>query len=111
MSNPNDCDPCQTGEGPPPTLCDGDTTNNCWVENGICLLDSMSKEQIVYTIEHNPLARTDLVKVTTCEDILELLKDIPILPAVQEDDAQQKAFNSADCLPFYTIFRGNFNDR
>lgn len=108
--NPNGCDPCQTGEGPPPTLCDGDTTNNCWVEGNVCLLDTMSKQQIVYSIEHNPKARDDLARVTTCEEILQLLKDVPLLSGVQEDDAQQRVLNQSDCLPFYTVYRGNTNN-
>jgi len=111
MSDPNDCGPCQTGEGPPPTLCDGDTRNNCWVEGGICLLDSMSRAQVVYTLEHNPKARQDLVKVTTCEELLQLLVDVPLLPTVQEDDALQRQLNKADCLPYYTVYRGNTTDR
>lgn len=109
MSDPSD--PSNCGNGPPPTLCDGDTTNNCWVEGGICLLDSMSKQQIIYSIEHNPRARQDLARVTTCEPILELLKLVPLLNTQQEDDAQQKQFNQSDCLPFYTVYGGNTNNR
>jgi hypothetical protein len=113
MSDPNDpnnCNPCD-GNGPPPTLCDGDITNNAWFTEGVCLLDTMSKQQIVYTIEHNPKARQDLARVTTCEPILQLLNDIPLLNTAQEDDAQQKRFNQSDCLPFYTIYKGNSNNR
>jgi len=106
----NPCDPCD-GNGPPPTLCDGDITNNCWFTEGVCLLDTMSKAQIVYTIEHNPKAREDLKKVTSCEPILNLLNDVPLLSTQQEDDAQQRTLNQADSLPFYTLYKGNTNNR
>jgi len=104
----NPVDPCDTA---PPSLCDGDTTNNCWFEEGVCLLDTMSKQQVVYTIQRNPKARQDLAKVTTCEPILQLLKDVPLLGTTQEDDAQQRRFNQVDSLPFYTLYKGNTNNR
>ena len=110
MSDPNDCAPeC---EGPPPTLCDGDTTNNEWVDgNGsICLLDSMSLDQVVYVLQRNPKARDDLKRVTTCEELHELVDKVPPLPTKQEDDSLQSSFNTGDCLPYYTIFRGNTNN-
>ena len=109
-NNPDGCNPCLTGNGPPPTLCDGDTSNNYWVEGGICMLDTMTKTQVVYSIEHNPKARDDLKRVTTCEELLELLVHVPLLSTTQEDDEQQKMLNRTDSLPFYTVFRGNTND-
>lgn len=105
------CDPCQTGEGPPPTLGDGDTTNNYWMEDGVCMLDTMSREQIIYVIERNPRARDDLRRVTTCEDLHQLLDEVCLLPTKQADDAQQSLLNTGDVLPFYTVYRGNCCDR
>jgi hypothetical protein len=111
MANMSDvCDPCQTGEGPPPTLCDGDTSNNEWYEEGICLLDTMTREQVIWSLERNPKARDDIKRVTTCVDLLLLAEQVPLLPVEQEDDIQQRNFNQNDCLPYFTIFRGNFND-
>jgi len=110
MSDPNDADTCPE-DCPPPSLCDGDTTNNCWFEEGVCMLDTMSKAQVVYTIQRNPKARDDLKRVTTCEPLLQLLKDVPLLGTQQEDDVQQRRFNQNDCLPFYTIYKGNTNNR
>ena len=75
------------------------------------MLDNLRKDQVVFIIERNPKAREDLAKVTTCEEILDLLKLIPLLHGKQEDDEQQSRFNQGDCLPQYTIFRGNNNDR
>ena len=104
------CNPDPNWCGYSSTLCDGDTTNNEWFGEGVCILDTMTKDQIVYTIEHNPKARDDLRRVTTCEEILNLLKEVPLLITVQEDDECQKRFNSADCLPFYNLYRGNYNN-
>jgi len=97
--------------GPPPTLCDGDTSNNCWIEDGVCMLDNLRKDQVVFIIERNPKARDDLQRVTTCIEILNLLTSVPLLPAKQDDDQQMTRFNTGDCLPQYTIFRGNNNNR
>lgn len=110
MSDADGCDPCLTGNGPPPTLCDGDTENNSWVEGGICLLDTMSKEQVIFTIEHNPEARKDLARVTTCQEILDLLDQVTLLPTKDADESLMKTLNNTDILPFYTIFRGNLNN-
>ena len=103
-------DPCQTGEGPPPTLCDLDTSDNEWFESGVCLLDSMSRDQVIFTLQKNPKARLDLKRVTSCIDLHELLDQVPLLQVEQEDDHLQKVFNQGDCLPFYTVLRGNTNN-
>jgi hypothetical protein len=108
MSDP-DCD--ETCEDPRPSLCDGDTSNNEWFVNGVCMLDQMSKAQIVYSLEHNPVARQDLPRVTTCHELLELLQNVPLLSTVQEDDAAQQRFNQQTPIPFYSLFRGNCNNR
>jgi len=34
-----------------------------------------------------------------------------LLPTTQEDDLAQSEFNKADCLPYYTIYRGSTTDR
>jgi hypothetical protein len=73
--------------------------------------EGVGKAQVVDIIQHNPKARFDLARVTTCQEILQLLKDVPLLTTVQEDDATQSEFNKADCLPFYTVYRGNMTDR
>lgn len=105
MSDPNNCG------GPPPTLCDGDTSNNEWIEGGVCMLDTLCEDQIIYIIQRNHKARADLARVTTCQALLDLLPLVPMLPGTNEDDAQQTRFNQQDCLPQYTIFRGNNGDR
>jgi len=102
----DDC-PCA---GPPPTLCDGDITNNEWFESGVCMLDTMCLDQVVYVLQRNPKARDDLKRVTTCDELLTLVDQVPLMSGQQEDDQMQKTLNSADCLPQYTIFRGNTNN-
>jgi hypothetical protein len=96
------------------TLCDGNTTNNYWFEDGKCMLDDLypfRRDQIIFAIERNPTARTDLPKITSCPDLLHLLEVVPLLPTAQEDDHLQSTLNKQDLLPFYTIFRGNCNNR
>lgn len=109
MTDREGCD--ETCEESPPSLCDGDTTNNEWYTQGVCLLDQMSKAQVVYTLEHNPKARDDLPKITSCQELLEMLRDVPLLPTTQEDDQDQSRFNQGDCLPFYTVYGGNIVNR
>lgn len=93
------------------TLCDGDRTNNRWVENGVCLLDNLDASQIVFIIERDEDARADLKRVTTCEEILCLANTVPRLPTYREEDKLQSAFNNTpNSLPFYTLFRGNLSD-
>jgi hypothetical protein len=101
----------QTGTGFEPTLCDGDTTNNQWFEDGVCMLDTMTKDQVIYTISRNPSARDDLRRVTSCTEILNLLDQVHLLPSVEEEDELQQRFNKGDLLPFYNIFRGNLNNQ
>jgi hypothetical protein len=98
-------------DGVVPSLCDGDTTNNYWFEGGVCILDQVSKGQVVDIIQHNPQARRDLAKVTSCLEIHHLLEEVPLLTTIQEDDALQGEFNKGDCLPFYTVYRGSTTDR
>ena len=109
MSDDNDNEP-------KPSLCDGDRTNNIWVEggnpsigNGICLLDTMTESQVVYSLQHNPKAAADLKRVTTNEALLHLADTVPLLPTTVEEDETQKEMNRHDepgSIPFYAIFRG-----
>lgn len=94
-------------------MCDGDTANNYWFEGGVCMLDTegVGRAQVVDIIQHNPQARLDLARVTTCQEILQLLEQVPLLSTVQEDDAQQSEFNRGDCLPCYTVYHGRTTDR
>lgn len=106
----NECEnPCG---GPGPTLCDKYAGGpNVWIEDGVCMLDTLCKDQIIYIIERSPQARHDLTQVTTCQELLDLLGQISLLPPQQEDDALMSKFNQGDCLPQYTVFGGRNNDR
>lgn len=104
MSSETDC-------GPLPTLCDLDTDNNHWFTEGVCMLDTMSKAQVVYVLQHNPRARCDLPKITTCQELLDLLNTVPLLSGKRDDDRLQSAINTSDCLPFYTVYRGNLSNK
>jgi hypothetical protein len=98
-------------DGVVPSLCDGVTKDNYWFEGGVCMLDQLNKGQVVDIIQHNPQARLDLAKVTSCLEIHQLLEEVPLLTTIQEDDAMQSEFNKGDCLPFYTVYRGSTTDR
>lgn len=99
------------------TLCDGDLTNNYWIEGGdaatgiggVCMLDNLTQEEVVYHIQHNHKARADLKRVTTDVELHQLADDTPPLPTGEFADALQSDINRNDkpeSLPFYAIFRG-----
>lgn len=96
------------------TLCDLDIENNVWVEGvvdvaankrGVCMLDTMSKAQIIDVLKHDPKARDDLPKVTSNAEVLELLNTIPLLGTVSYSQSLQSNQVKAG-LPFYNVFRG-----
>lgn len=97
------------------TYCDGDTTNNLWVERdpnspdaiGICLLDTMSEPQIINSLQRSCQARVDLLRVTTDKHLRELALTTPPLPTQEEMDQDQRLLNrDAESIPLYTQFRG-----
>lgn len=97
------------------TCCDRDRVNNVWVEGvvdedgrgGICMLDSMSIDQIIFVLQRDPKARADLKRVTSNETLLELADAVPALKTVEEADKAQSDLNRhADSIPFYSLFRG-----
>lgn len=106
---------------PKRTMCDryrpGD--RNVWVERGdtpgsenapgICLLDTMTEDQVIYVLERDEVARRDLLTVTTNPDLLNLAATIVRLPTAELVDMEQKTGNRSDeaaSIPFYAIFRG-----
>lgn len=107
----NDCDLEDPCEGEVPSLCDGDTSNNVWVEGGVCLLDQMNPSQVTFVLQKNPKAREDLKRVTTCKELHDLVDEVPLLDTKEEEDKLQSSLNNhANSLPFYTLFRGNLNN-
>ena len=108
--------PWGPGSGPNGSYCDLDIENNVWVEGvvdlsvnppkrGICMLDTMTDTQVVYTIQHNPQSRCDLPKVTSNPALLELLNRVPLLSTQNPGDASQKRHNQKG-LAYYNVFRG-----
>lgn len=96
------------------TYCDLDIVDNVWVEGvvdlsqnkrGICMLNTMTREQVIYVLQHNPRARRDLPRVTSNPDLLQLLAEVPLLPTINSGDVQQRKA-ARQGLPFYTVFRG-----
>src|SRR5437868_4368588 len=95
--------PCACNPPTPCTRCNGDTKNNMWVERanqpgnenapGICLLDTLQDWQIVYTLEHNPRAKADLLRVTTDPHLLELANTVTLLPTPELVDMEQSVQN------------------
>jgi hypothetical protein len=100
----------------PTTLCDryDRSVPNVWVEGdpgaiGVCMLDTMTEEQIIYCIERDDKARMDLLKVTSDPGLLELARKIASLPTTNETDGMQALLNknnSPASIPFYGLFRG-----
>lgn len=92
---------------------------NVWVERGcspndvtapgVCMLDTMTDAQIIYTIERDEVARTDLLTITSDPHLLELARTVPRLPIVEETDVEQALLNqpnNSGSIPFYSLFRG-----
>src|SRR5581483_10348281 len=83
----------------PCTKCDQDTTDNVWLERGtpgaigICLLDTMTEDQVITVLEHDERARKDLLRVTSDPHLLHLARTITRLPVMEEMDAIQKDMN------------------
>ena len=75
-------------------------------EGGVCLLDNLNQEQLVYILERDELARRDLIKVTSDPFLLEKAATVPRLDTTEEVDVIQSNINQ-NTLPFYTAFRGN----
>ena len=55
-----DCSEEAAADEEPTTLCDGDRSHNVWIDggdralgNGACQLDTMTEDQVVYTIQRN----------------------------------------------------------
>ena len=102
-------------EPPFRTLCDRNTENNYWFEEGKCMLDDLyplRKDQLVYIIERTPQARADLPKITSCPELLQLLELVPLLSLVTEDNQVPNLLNNGENpYPFYELYRGNCNNR
>lgn len=105
---------CST-EGEVCTFCDGDRRDNVWIEGGnretgeggACLLDTMTRAQIVYVLQRDEKARADLKKVTTNAELLALADEVPRLPTQEPGDLLQKQVNAnKDSVMFYSVFRG-----
>lgn len=99
----------------PKTFCDRDRKNNVWVEGvvdengngGICMLDTMTRAQVISVLECDEVARADLKRVTSDPCLLELANTIPRLSTEEPVDTLQKELGrQADSIPFYTIFQG-----
>jgi len=110
--------PCICACPPPPrprTFCDRDRKNNVWVEGvqdedgngGICMLDTMTRAQVISILECDEVARADLKRVTSDPCLLEMAEKVKRLPTEEESDREQRELGRAeDSIPFYTIFRG-----
>jgi hypothetical protein len=98
----------------PITKCNRDRVNNVWLEGanedgegGVCLLDTMSEDQVIYVLQRDEVARADLLRVTSDARLLELATIVSSLSKEQGGDQLQKMINrSSESIPFYSIFRG-----
>ena len=69
----------------------------------------MSLAQVIYVIEHDDVARADLLKVTSDPELRNLAMTVARLPTQQEDDKLQSTINRNNTpasSPFYGLFRG-----
>lgn len=92
---------------------------NVWVERGcspndvtapgVCLLDTMTEAQIIYSLERDDVARADLLTITSDEHLHELARTIPRLALPEQTDVEQAFLNqphNSGSIPFYALFRG-----
>jgi hypothetical protein len=110
--------PCTCHPPRPCTKCDRHRKNNIWVERadqpgnkapGICLLDTMTKSQVIYVLEHDPKAARDLIRVTSDPELLYLARNITLLPTALLVDMEQTVLNRSyqpESYPFYGVFAG-----
>lgn len=101
----------------PTSKCDRYDPGNVWVEHGegpfdcqtigVCLLDTMSDDEIRYVIERNEAARQDLLAITTDDHILNIANTTPRLSEgdVEVGDELMRVFNK-DSMVMYTHFGG-----
>jgi len=113
----SDCDPNEVGsveEEAPTTLCDRDRVNNVWIdggnketgEGGVCQLDTLREDQVVYVIQRDQRARADLLRVTSNEYLQELARTVPPLPQERPGDKLQQELNRNRPVKLYTEFKG-----
>ena len=97
------------------TYCNGDRTNNVWLEGGnhetgeggVCLLDNMNQDQVVYCVERDDVARKDLKRVTRDPTLLAIAENTPRLDTREPMDVEQSEINNNNfTMPFYQAFRG-----
>lgn len=97
------------------TYCNNDRVDNVWIEGGnretgeggVCLLDNMTRDQVVYCVERDEIARRDLKRVTHDPELLEIASDTPRLDTREPMDVEQvQGSNNTDAGPYYTAFRG-----
>lgn len=121
QTDPCSCSTLEACQQTPATKCNlyVHGMENVWVERGcspndvdapgVCMLDTMREQQVIYVLERDDKARADLLKVTTDPRLLELARTVPRLPTVELADAQQAQFNqpnNSGSIPFYAVFRG-----
>jgi hypothetical protein len=106
-------DPCVC-ETPRTTYCDRDRRNNVWIEGGdhetgeggVCLLDNLHEDQLIYILERDEIARRDLLKVTSDPYLLDKARTVQRLSTDDNLDGLSKALDKPS-IPFYTAFAGN----
>lgn len=103
------CDPCKSVASG--TLCDGDCDKNIWYVNGKCKLDELTFDQVYFVLQRNPNAKSDLLRVTTNPELIQLATYSRLIKDQIEDDRTPYRVinNPAQTLPFYTLFKGNLN--
>jgi hypothetical protein len=113
-SIPTDCCLPEEDPGPQPTKCDLDRNNNVWVEGiapdgtgGICTLDNLCDDTIVFILQRDEHAREDLLRVTSDAHLRTLAATTPRLPTTYQGDEEMAQINQMPAsIPFYTAFRG-----
>lgn len=96
------------------TYCDGQRANNVWLEGadengvgGVCMLDTMTRDQVIFVLQRDPKARDDIQTITTDAELKAWAATIPMLPTGNPGDKLQTEMNAnARSIPFYSLFAG-----
>ena len=109
------CVPCSNGA----SHCTGQRYNNSWVigdvnpatnTGGVCILDTLTPEEIGCVLQKNPFARADLPKITSDPEVLALLEKYPLLSSDWPAEKEMNRIGAGPAPLFYTHMGGRLSD-
>lgn len=96
------------------TLCTGDRKDNVFYEPGQPgypgrrVLDELTFEQVYLVLLRVPKAKADLMRITDDPSLLAMARESRIAEDPIDEDEKIRKRLTANSLPMYTVFKGNF---